>query len=136
MLPVVRTIEAQMASDPMLDHEYLPILGLRAFRDAATRLLLGADSPAITKNRVSIFFVRRRFSFIVCLFLPLAHLSCLHIVCSYVLRCVLYRPCQAREPYASDSTFSSASTTLKQSIFLPRHGVCSYMRGSVALQVL
>ena len=52
VLPVVRTIEAQMASDPMLDHEYLPILGLRAFRDASTRLLFGADSPAITKNRV------------------------------------------------------------------------------------
>lgn len=51
VLPVVRTIEAQMAGDSMLDHEYLPILGLKAFRDAATRLLLGADSPAIAKNR-------------------------------------------------------------------------------------
>ena len=52
VLPVVRTIEAQMCSDPMLDHEYLPMDGLKAFTDAASRLVLGSDSQAIIQNRV------------------------------------------------------------------------------------
>lgn len=53
VLPVVRTIEAQMGTDSMLNHEYLPLDGLKAFTEAATRLVLGNDSPAITQNRVS-----------------------------------------------------------------------------------
>ena len=53
VLPVVRTIETQMSSDSMLDHEYLPIDGLKIFTEAATRLVLGSESVAITQNRVS-----------------------------------------------------------------------------------
>ena len=52
VLPVVRTVEAQMASDPTLTHEYLPIDGLKAFTEAANRFLLGESSQAITQNRV------------------------------------------------------------------------------------
>ncbi|XP_065920111.1 aspartate aminotransferase, cytoplasmic-like isoform X2 [Dysidea avara] len=51
VLPVVRTVEAQMSSDETLNHEYLAIDGLRSFTDAAARLLLGEDSVAITENR-------------------------------------------------------------------------------------
>lgn len=52
VLPVVRTVEAQMAADQTLNHEYLPVPGLPDYRSAATKLLLGADSPAIAQNRV------------------------------------------------------------------------------------
>ena len=54
MLPVVRTIEAQMSTDPMLNHEYLPLEGMKLFTEGCTRLLLGDSSPAITHNRVSV----------------------------------------------------------------------------------
>lgn len=53
MLPVVRTVEAQMSTDPMLDHEYLPLDGMKSFTESAAKFLLGKDSPAITQNRVS-----------------------------------------------------------------------------------
>ncbi len=52
VLPVVRTVEAQMAADQTLNHEYLPVPGLPDYRTAAAKLLLGADSPAIAQNRV------------------------------------------------------------------------------------
>ena len=52
MLPVVRTVEAQMAADMTLNHEYLPVAGSPEYRQAAARLLLGDDSPAITQNKV------------------------------------------------------------------------------------
>nr|XP_026691266.1 aspartate aminotransferase, cytoplasmic-like [Ciona intestinalis] len=51
VLPVVRSVEAQMAIDPALNHEYLPILGLPSFRELATQLILGKDSRAILENR-------------------------------------------------------------------------------------
>ncbi|XP_077992943.1 aspartate aminotransferase, cytoplasmic-like [Glandiceps talaboti] len=51
VLPVVRTVESQMAADHSLNHEYLPIAGLKDFTDAATKLVLGDDSPAIVQNR-------------------------------------------------------------------------------------
>jgi len=53
VLPVVRTIEAQITADHTLNHEYLPIAGLPDFRTAAARLLLGENSRAIVENRVS-----------------------------------------------------------------------------------
>jgi aspartate aminotransferase len=40
-----------MSSDAMLDHEYLPIDGLKLFNEKASRLVLGDDSEAITQNR-------------------------------------------------------------------------------------
>ena len=52
VLPVVKTVEAQMSTDPMLNHEYLPLDGLKSFTEAAAKLLLGSDSPAFTQNRV------------------------------------------------------------------------------------
>lgn len=54
VLPVVRTVEAQMATDPTLNHEYLPLEGMKAFTEASSKLLLGEGSQAITKNRVSL----------------------------------------------------------------------------------
>ena len=53
VLPVVRAIEAVMAADSTLNHEYLPILGLAAFRDAAVRFCLGKNSAALIENRVA-----------------------------------------------------------------------------------
>ena len=54
VLPVVRTVEAQMATDPTQNHEYLPVAGMVDFRAAALKLLLGEDSPAIVENRVNL----------------------------------------------------------------------------------
>ena len=53
VLPVVKDVEKQMANDETLNHEYLPVMGLGDFTTAATKLLLGEDSPAILENRVS-----------------------------------------------------------------------------------
>jgi aspartate aminotransferase len=50
VLPVVRTVELQIASDLTLNHEYLPILGIPDFCNAAVKLILGVDSPAISNN--------------------------------------------------------------------------------------
>lgn len=55
VLPVVKTVEAQMAADPTLNHEYLPISGLPDFRTSAVKVLLGSESPAIKDNRVESF---------------------------------------------------------------------------------
>lgn len=52
VLPVVRTVEQQVASDLTLDHEYLPVCGLQSFSNAAVKLVLGNDSPAVISNRV------------------------------------------------------------------------------------
>ncbi|WAR21148.1 AATC-like protein [Mya arenaria] len=52
VLPVVRTVEAQMANDPTLNHEYLPVAGLPDFRTAACKMLLGEDDQGIVQNRV------------------------------------------------------------------------------------
>jgi len=56
VLPVVRTVEAQITADHTLDHEYLPIAGLPDFRTAAARLMLGENSRAIVENRVGFVF--------------------------------------------------------------------------------
>lgn len=50
VLPVVRTIEQQIATDLTLNHEYLPILGLSEFTNSAVKLVLGHDSPAVVNN--------------------------------------------------------------------------------------
>lgn len=41
-----------LASDDSLDHEYLPIAGLPSFVKATSKLIFGADSPAIKEGRV------------------------------------------------------------------------------------
>lgn len=52
VLPVVRSVEKQMATDETLNHEYLPIEGMQKMCEVATNLALGAESPALTQNRV------------------------------------------------------------------------------------
>lgn len=55
VLPVVVKVEKQLSdqiADKTLNHEYLSIDGLTSFTDAACRLVLGAESPAIAENRV------------------------------------------------------------------------------------
>lgn len=52
VLPVVDKVE-RLLLDKHLDHEYIPIDGLREFTDAATALLLGGDSPVIAQKRYS-----------------------------------------------------------------------------------
>jgi len=54
ILPCVKkaeTILAQQVEDEKINHEYLPVLGLESFTKAATRMLLGDDSPALAENR-------------------------------------------------------------------------------------
>ncbi|XP_067406865.1 aspartate aminotransferase, cytoplasmic-like [Emydura macquarii macquarii] len=49
--PAVRQTLRQIADDPTLDHEYLPVLGFPRFTQAATELALGRASCAVTENR-------------------------------------------------------------------------------------
>ncbi|KAJ3370648.1 Aspartate aminotransferase, cytoplasmic [Allomyces arbusculus] len=51
VLPVVRKAEQLIVNNHALDHEYLPIEGLASFTSAASRLILGKDSPALNENR-------------------------------------------------------------------------------------
>ena len=50
MLPVVRTVEQHISYDLTLNHEYLPVLGILEFTNAAVRLALGADSSAVVNS--------------------------------------------------------------------------------------
>lgn len=50
VLPIVRTVEQQLANDMTLNHEYLPVLGLAEFSSAAVKLILGNDSLAVINN--------------------------------------------------------------------------------------
>jgi aspartate aminotransferase len=56
VLPVVRKTEKQLADDEVLNHEYLPVLGLEACSSAATRMLLGADSSVLQQGRVKLIY--------------------------------------------------------------------------------
>ncbi|CAD5229583.1 unnamed protein product [Bursaphelenchus okinawaensis] len=51
VLPVVQQAERDLALDEKLNHEYLPVLGLPEFTDAAVKLVLGDDSPAVKDGR-------------------------------------------------------------------------------------
>jgi len=54
ILPVVKKAEkilAEKTSEELINHEYLPVLGLDSFSKAATTMLLGEDSPALAENR-------------------------------------------------------------------------------------
>lgn len=42
-----------LAVDETLNKEYLPVLGLATFSQAATKMLLGADSPALADGRAT-----------------------------------------------------------------------------------
>jgi aspartate aminotransferase len=52
VLPVVRDAEIAIANDTTRNHEYLGQLGLEAFTQAAVRLLLGDQSPALQQSRL------------------------------------------------------------------------------------
>ncbi|XP_011497433.1 PREDICTED: probable aspartate aminotransferase, cytoplasmic [Ceratosolen solmsi marchali] len=51
VLPVVRKVESTLAQDESQNHEYLPVLGLESFSQAATTMILGEDSVAIKEGR-------------------------------------------------------------------------------------
>ncbi|XP_051759288.1 putative aspartate aminotransferase, cytoplasmic 2 isoform X2 [Ctenopharyngodon idella] len=51
-LPLVRKIKQQIATDPTINPEYPPILGIPEFTRRSTELALGKDSPAIVESRV------------------------------------------------------------------------------------
>ncbi|KAK2877790.1 hypothetical protein FQN49_001188 [Arthroderma sp. PD_2] len=55
VLPVVKKADQLLRDDPTLNHEYLPIAGLKDFTTAAQKLILGEDSPAIRDKRVVTF---------------------------------------------------------------------------------
>lgn len=50
VLPVVRRVEASLASDPSSNHEYLPQDGLSSFCALSAQLILGVDSPALSSS--------------------------------------------------------------------------------------
>lgn len=49
-------MEKKLAADDTLNKEYLPVLGLEQFTNAATSMLLGANNKAIVEGRVSFFY--------------------------------------------------------------------------------
>ena len=54
ILPVVKKAERILAGEveeEKINHEYLPVLGLESFTSAATKMLLGEDSPALAEGR-------------------------------------------------------------------------------------
>jgi len=53
VLSVVKKADQILFEDPNLDHEYLPITGLKSFTAASARLILGADSAAIKEGRAT-----------------------------------------------------------------------------------
>ncbi|KAI9314796.1 aspartate aminotransferase [Dichotomocladium elegans] len=52
VLPVVKKADAILFNDATLDHEYLPIAGTPSYTKAASKLILGDNSPAIAEDRV------------------------------------------------------------------------------------
>ncbi|XP_024945316.1 probable aspartate aminotransferase, cytoplasmic isoform X2 [Cephus cinctus] len=51
VLPVVRKVEKALAVDESQNHEYLPVLGLDAFSQAATSMLLGPSSSSVLQGQ-------------------------------------------------------------------------------------
>lgn len=49
---VVHKIRRQIARDPSLNYEYLPVMGMKSFIQASLRLLFGKYSQVIVENRV------------------------------------------------------------------------------------
>lgn len=57
MLPIVKSVQQQLAVDYTLNHDYLNILGMSDFINAATKLVLGNESLAIKKSLVRLEFI-------------------------------------------------------------------------------
>ncbi|PWN53177.1 putative aspartate aminotransferase, cytoplasmic [Violaceomyces palustris] len=53
VLPSVKKAQSALIADESVDHEYLSITGLPEFTSNAAKLILGADSAAISENRVA-----------------------------------------------------------------------------------
>ncbi|KAN0076982.1 aspartate transaminase [Tylopilus felleus] len=53
VLPVVKKATERLLSDPLYNHEYLPITGLPEFTSAAAKVILGPNSPALAEGRVA-----------------------------------------------------------------------------------
>jgi aspartate aminotransferase len=53
VLRAVAEAERRIAADQLLDHEYLPISGLLAFRQAVSPLVFGAASAAVAEKRIA-----------------------------------------------------------------------------------
>lgn len=51
VLPIVRKVEKSLAEDETLNKEYLPVLGLESFSNAATSMLLGENSKVLAEGR-------------------------------------------------------------------------------------
>lgn len=54
ILPVVKKAEVKLAEDvtaEVINHEYLPVLGLESFATNATKMLLGSESKAFKEGR-------------------------------------------------------------------------------------
>jgi aspartate/tyrosine/aromatic aminotransferase len=49
---VVHKTRLQIAEDPSLDYEYLPLVGLKSFIQSSLELLFGKHSEAIAEKRV------------------------------------------------------------------------------------
>lgn len=52
VLPSVKEADKLIHEDPEFNHEYLPIQGFASFVDAAAKVILGDDSPAIKEERL------------------------------------------------------------------------------------
>ncbi|XP_072806367.1 putative aspartate aminotransferase, cytoplasmic 2 isoform X3 [Vicugna pacos] len=50
--PMVRKIRLQIAQDPSLNYEYMPVMGMNSFIQASLSLLFGKNSQVIMENRV------------------------------------------------------------------------------------
>lgn len=55
VLPIVKKVQKNLADDETLNKEYLPVLGLEAFSNAATKMLLGENSTPLAEGRVGYF---------------------------------------------------------------------------------
>lgn len=49
---VVHRTRLQIANDPSLNYEYLPVMGMKSFIQASLGLLFGKHSQVIVENRV------------------------------------------------------------------------------------
>lgn len=91
VLECVKKAEKQLA-DQNLDKEYTQITGVSDFCEAAVRLLLGDDSPAIQNKLYGVAQtisgtggLRVGFEFLVCLFLFFRFFSCFSLYTFYIL---------------------------------------------------
>ncbi|KAJ1516283.1 Aspartate aminotransferase, cytoplasmic [Coelomomyces lativittatus] len=58
LLPVVQKVEKELAYDMSLDHEYLPINGLKSMCESAAQLILGKDHTAILNKHLQIYVLK------------------------------------------------------------------------------